>query len=149
MIVGQNKVKKTIITGIVCFIIGAALALLIVIPLMLADAFESTEYIRTEKRIVYDAEGKIKEARLSFPTFEEYYHEISTESGFSILTEDLPKTSNSSALTNITWESVIQISVPVGYESVLVAPKTYKIQKKKPNQQLEPTSGLRPAAAHH
>ena len=131
--------KKPLIVGIVCFILGAALALIVVIPLMLADAFESTEYVRIEKRIVYDAQGRIKEGQLTFPSFEEYYQAVSQESGFSILTEDLPKISFGNTLTNTTWESVIQLGVPAGFEAVLVAPKTYKIQKQTPNQSLQPT----------
>ena len=119
---------KTTSACISCFVFGVIVAFFALRSVQ-PEEIEVSEYIRVEKRIKYNSDGTLAEAYFSFPTFEEYYEEISKESGFTIITVDLPKMSNSHSFKVKDWHSVLS-TAPLGYESVKIDETTYKIQKK-------------------
>ncbi len=108
--------KPTLI-AIGCFMLGVALSLLLfrVVP---RESVSVSEVTRIEQRVIYTTSGKIEEAYFSYPTQEEFFKALSDASGYTIITEDLPKTPYSYSAKVGNWEDIIRFSAPYGVEAI-------------------------------
>jgi hypothetical protein len=140
--------KNTLVAS-VTFVAGIALALFVMLPLMLADAFEAADTIRIVHRVSYSPDGKIRNAQFAYPTWSEYFAAASEESGYSVQTSGLPTSGGVSvSVANMTWSSAIIQFAPEGFEVRPISPGVYRVQAR-PNQALQPTATavMRPADA--
>jgi hypothetical protein len=131
---------KTPLIATIAFAAGTALSLLVILPLMLADAFEGENTITIVHRVSYAPDGTIKKAQFSYPSWSAYFAAVADESDYTVQTSGLPATSGVSfSIQNMSWASAITKFAPDGYEVIAVSDGVYRVQKK-PNQALEPTT---------
>ena len=123
--------KRSWLTFVLVFAAGCATGAMVVWPLAVIVTSLPDDSQPRIVRIIQGPDGKLKEARLSFPTWAELYRTVEDVSGLKITLSEVPEGGATWSVKDLPWDKALVMLPPPGFTVQRISDAEFRVDRER------------------